>query len=180
MKNEISAEVLRSLLTYDPDSGVLRWKVRPGIKSNVMPGDKAGYIRRTRGTHCFMRIKIHKHEYQVSHVIWCIVTGEWPSYEIDHRDTNSLNNRWLNLREATRHQQMANRRTQSNNTSGYKGVGFNKKTGKWVSRIKVDGRVKFLGHFFTPEDAHEAYKIAAQVLFGEFANDGIISSGGEA
>jgi hypothetical protein len=108
-------------------------------------------------------------EYQSHHVAWCIVTGEWPATEIDHIDKNPMNDRWSNLRLATRVQQAANRNLQSNNTSGYKGVRWSKRDKKWIARITFDGNIKDLGYFDNPEEAAHAYNKGAIRYHGEFA-----------
>ncbi len=86
---------------------------------------------------------------------------------IDHVNGNGLDNRRVNLRQATHIQNMRNRRTGSNNTSGFKGVGLHR--GRWQARIWVAGSMKSLGLFATPEMAARAYDAAAVELFGEFA-----------
>jgi hypothetical protein len=92
------------------------------------------------------------------------LTG-WP--RVDHRDGNGLNNRRSNLRPATARQNMQNRRIQSNNTSGYKGVG--RQWNRWRATIQIDGRQVHLGTFGDPADAARAYDAAAREHFGEFA-----------
>lgn len=88
---------------------------------------------------------------------------------VDHIDGDGLNNRRSNLRAATRSENIRNRRTNTNNTSGYKGVSFNRKLGVWVSYIFIDGRNKYLGKFREPQEAHHAYCAAAKKYYGEFA-----------
>ena len=87
----------------------------------------------------------------------------------DHADTNGLNNQRSNLRAATRSQQGANRNKGKNNTSGYKGVSWHKRDKKWVSRIKISGKLIHLGNFDDIKDAAKAYNEAAIKYFGEFA-----------
>lgn len=92
-------------------------------------------------------------------------TGEY----CDHINGNGLDNRRANLRLATSSQNGANRRRASNNSSGYKGVSWNRVTGKWQAMIRVNKRQINLGSYATPEAAHQAYCEAAQKHFGEFA-----------
>jgi len=89
--------------------------------------------------------------------------------EIDHRDTDSLNNCRSNLRIATRRQQCYNRRVQSNSKSGYKGVFWDKCKEKWLCQITVDGQTKFLGYFTDPRKGAKAYNEAARKYHGDFA-----------
>lgn len=93
---------------------------------------------------------------------------------VDHAFHNTLDNRrkinWKdNLRIATMEEQARNRRVQTTNTSGYKGVSFNKKLQKWKSYIRVDGKIKHLGVFLKKEEAYAAYCAAAKLYYGEFA-----------
>jgi len=87
----------------------------------------------------------------------------------DHKDRNLLNNQRLNLREATKSQNMRNRKIHSNNKSGYKGVSWNKLMQKWQATILVNAKVIHLGYFDNPKDAYIAYCQAADQYFGEFA-----------
>lgn len=88
----------------------------------------------------------------------------------DHRDGSRLNNRRLNLRIATRLQNSANRRLNSTSTSGFKGVCFDKRAGKWKAAISVNRKKIYLGLYQNTSDAHVAYKTAAVKYFGEFSN----------
>jgi HNH endonuclease/AP2 domain len=106
------------------------------------------------------------------------VEGRWPKGEIDHVNGNKDDNRWENLREATRSQNIANARTPGCNTSGYKGVYFDRSKPRvkpWRASITVDGRTVRLGYFATPEKAWLAYVLAARKHYGDFAR---IEAGG--
>ena len=85
----------------------------------------------------------------------------------DHRDGDGLNNRRLNLREASRAANSRNSRMQKNNLSGFKGVSPTK-SDKWRARIAVDGSQISLGVFDSPEAAHRAYCEASKRLHGDF------------
>jgi len=100
---------------------------------------------------------------------WLYVTGSWPDFEVDHVNLDGTDNRWANLRLATSSQNQRNRRLQSNNTSGYKGVHKLKNNGKFLAYIKVHGKQKRLGIFDTAEQAYEHYVAAAEELHGEFS-----------
>jgi hypothetical protein len=167
-----TAEELRSIFNYDPSTGVLTWKVSPS--TNVQIGDVAGNIHSSQeGYTCWM-ICVFGKKYKAHRVIWCLVTGEWPTSLIDHRNCLATDNRWENLRIATDAQNSQNSRRPATNTSGFKGACFNKRNKKWFAQIKKDKKRHFLGFYETPEDAHEAYCLAADLLFGEYANHGEI------
>lgn len=88
----------------------------------------------------------------------------------DHRDGNKANNQRGNLRIATRQQNLQNVGAKRRNTSGFKGVCFVKRTGKWRASIRNNGQPKFLGDYCSPELAHAAYVAAATKMHGEFLN----------
>lgn len=91
-----------------------------------------------------------------------------PSLVTDHIDGDRLNNRRSNLRVATRSQNSQNCRMHVINTAGQKGVSRTR-NGTYQARIVYQGRIRHLGTYATPEEAHEAYCKAAVELFGEFA-----------
>jgi len=88
--------------------------------------------------------------------------------EVDHIDGDRQNNCLSNLRWCTRAENQRNVGKRITNTSGYKGVSFHKRDGKWQVRIRVDGKQKHLGYFHTPEEAAAVYREAAKREFGEF------------
>ncbi len=88
---------------------------------------------------------------------------------VDHIDGNGLNNQRANLRVASHRQNLNNRGKNANNTSGYKGVSINKKTGLWVAQITEESRRVNLGYFKDPASAARAYDAAARLHHGEFA-----------
>lgn len=92
-----------------------------------------------------------------------------PKEEADHRDRNTLNNRRENIRKATRLQNGSNRGLQSNNTSGFIGVHWIKKSKNWVARIKHKQKLIHIGCFDSPEEAARAHDKYAKQLHGEFA-----------
>jgi len=97
------------------------------------------------------------------------VLGTPDGIDTDHINGNKLDNRKENLRFCNGSQNMANQGKLSNNTSGYKGVTWDKLNKKWKSQIKVYGINIHLGRFINVEDAANAYKEAAIKYFGEFA-----------
>lgn len=89
-----------------------------------------------------------------------------PKIMVDHSNGNTLDNRRINLRIASRAQNGGNRKLNSNNQSGLKGV--YQKGKKWCASIRENGKLTFLGNHDTPLAAHEAYCAAAKRIFGEF------------
>jgi hypothetical protein len=97
------------------------------------------------------------------------IMGSPSGFVIDHINGDTLDNRWSNLRLATKKGNAANRGLDRSNTSGYKGVKWSKAAGKWVAAIVSDDRTIHLGVFVDPVDAARAYNTAALLHFGEFA-----------
>lgn len=87
----------------------------------------------------------------------------------DHINGNGLDNRRSNLREATTSQNGHNRRRDQDSASGFKGVSWHARSGKWQVLIRANGPQRFLGYFATAEQAAHAYDAAARELHGEFA-----------
>jgi HNH endonuclease len=148
---------LRELLHYDKATGEFRWLERVG--NELRPGIVAGSVN----------IRVQGRHYSAHQLAWLYTTGRWGRPMIDHRDGNSMNNRWSNLRLATASQNNANRRLPGHNTSGYKGVVYCHKSRRWRGFIRYRGRVNYLGSFATPEAAHAAYVAAAPKVHGKFA-----------
>lgn len=91
--------------------------------------------------------------------------------DVDHIDGNGLNNTRENLRIATRTQNNANRGAPHNNTTGYKGVSYDKARGKYLAKITVNKKQIQLGRHATAELAYAAYLEASKRLFGDFHHD---------
>lgn len=94
------------------------------------------------------------------------------SEHVDHKNLAPLCNVRSNLRLATRSQNQMNTDLHANNTSGYRGVSWDKSSKKWQSRIYINGKSRYLGHFNDPAEAYAAYCKAALEFHGEFANLG--------
>jgi hypothetical protein len=159
----ITAEKLREILDYDPETGVFTWRVTLSIRAPS--GSTAGTCcndGRVNITICGRRYKAHR-------LAWLYVHGEWPPELIDHIDGNPSNNRIANLRPATCRQNGANAKRSVSNTSGFKGVCWDGVNRRWRAHITLNGKTKCLGRFDKIEDASAAYRKAAERCFGEFA-----------
>jgi HNH endonuclease/AP2 domain len=142
--------------------GFLRGSKRTGGRA------KAGSIAGSSGHHRGYRyIKIDGKLYASSRLAFLYMTGEWPQHFVDHIDRCRNNDKWDNLRPATRSQNTANRK--GINRSGFKGVSWNIKNREWVAQIQVNGIKRRLGGFDNPSDAHARYIEAAREAFGEYA-----------
>lgn len=170
-----SPEELRQLLRYEPETGKLFWLPRPremfatsrafGLWNTRFAGQEAFTSLNNNG---YRHGKVFGIGLLASRVIWAMQTDAWPTEHVDHRDTDRSNNRWDNLRSATHAQNMHNQGGRRS-SSGLKGVHWDKRDRKWRAQIMRDGKKHFLGNFTSAEAAHEAYKVAAGRLHGEFA-----------
>jgi hypothetical protein len=162
-----SAEQFRVMLDYDPDTGILTWRHRPDhpVQWNAKwAGKQAGTFG--DGT---VTLRIKRRPYKAHRIAWLLVHGEIPEADIDHINGDWRDNRIANLRLASRSQNNWNARLAKNNTSGFKGVTWDKKAEWWMAQIHYEKSPHFLGYFKTPEQAHDAYREAAIRLRGEFA-----------
>lgn len=159
-KERISADALKTILRYEPESGDFYWISR--LSNRAPPGSIAG-IAGERG---YKAIHIRGRKYFAHRLAWFYVYGVWPD-RIDHIDGNPSNNRIDNLRICTQSQNNANACLRSDNSSGHKGVTWH--NNRWQARIKCDGRSIYLGRFEDKSAAQSAYQSAAYALFGEFA-----------
>jgi hypothetical protein len=141
-------------LAYDPTTGIF---TRNGCVAGTVNGQ--GYVQ----------IKLEGRAYLAQRLAWFAVTGEWPENDVDHRNRNKQDNRFVNLRKATGAQNLRNRGKQKNNTSGFKGVSWSAGRGAWLAMIHDGTKNKYLGYFATRENAAKAYDAAALEYHGEFA-----------
>jgi hypothetical protein len=159
--SELTAERLRELLHYNPETGEFTWVAAPRAQRQV--GDRAGFANNG-----YRLIGIAGQRYYEHRLAWLYMTGEWPPENIDHRDLDRSNNQWTNLRLATYSQNAFNRPHRRVSASALKGA-CKTKNGKWRSSIRLNGRKIHLGIFETEEAAHAAYAAASRQHYGEFA-----------
>jgi len=180
----ITQAQLRSILDYDPKSGVFTWRKRTAINrfaGGMLLSDQyrrrwntryAGKVAGTRHSRGYWSICLTdtsgKRPYLAHRLAWFYVYGVWPDAELDHINRDKLDNRIENLRAATRSQNQANNHAQRNNKVGMRGV-MASYNGKFMARIRKHGRVVHLGAFLTVEEAKAAYDEAAERIHGEFA-----------
>jgi len=158
----LTACFIRSILEYNPESGQFIWKIRP--RKRTPAGSVAGFIREGR-----LLIGIDGRAYRAHRLAFLWMNGVWPKNEVDHKDRNSLNNKWDNLREATRVQNLANRAVRKNSRTGVKGVYFDPRRKKYRASIGHGGKQIFLGHYDSLIAAQSVYTETAFKLNGEYA-----------
>lgn len=154
-----SAEDLRKLLDYNPATGQLFWRPRldgPYRFNSRYAGQEAGCVSSGDG---YRTVSIGKKRYYSHRIIWKLVHGVEPIF-IDHIDGDRLNNRLFNLRSVTEAENRRNACINSKNTSGITGVAPDKKHGGWIARIKINGANRYIGKFYSLDEAAAARKLA--------------------
>ncbi len=166
-RKELPIAFICVALAYCPDTGKFTWKDRPDIppKAYRRRGKPAG----TRNKDGHVVIEIAGFKYPAHRIAWATVTGVWPIKDIDHINGDRADNRWSNLREATRQENLRNMKRRPNNKSGFKWVSWCKATNSWKAQIRMLGTNRHIGCFKTPEEAHKAACEAAKKHHKEFA-----------
>ena len=160
----LSQDLLHELFEYR--DGKLFWKKVTSHRVDVI-GKEVGCV----SSYGYRVTKLHGKNYFVHRLIYAMFHGEVPSV-LDHVDGNTLNNQIENLRPATMLQNSYNQKNYKNNTTGVKGVNFNKQCGKFSARCQVNKKQNWLGFFPTLELAEKAVKAFRTEHHGEFANHG--------
>ncbi len=155
----LTAEKVRELLDYDPETGAIHWRV--SVNNRVKVGVLAGW-KRPDG---YLQIRIDGKLYKAHRLALLIINGTWPTDQVDHINGVRDDNRITNLREASRSLNQQNQmRPRSDNTSGYLGVSWNSACKSFMARIMIQGKLLYLGSFTDPAEAHQAYLTAKRQL----------------
>lgn len=164
---EITQEYLKSILDYNPETGEFIWKQRCDVPK-VWNIHYAGKMAGSQDKDNYWIICIENKQYKAHRLAWLYMTGMQP-VEIDHIDLNQANNIFSNLRNVTSAQNKYNQRIPKTNTSGLKGVTFNKNAKKWLAQISVNDKNRYLGVYKCPALAYIKYCLEAHKLRGEYA-----------
>jgi len=157
----LDIQKVKELLSYDPKSGFFTWNVdRTG---GVKTGDRAGYINRDG----YRAIKVQGKLYAAHRIAFLMMHGYLPK-TIDHIDRDRDNNAISNLRECSESQNQFNKSALKSNTSGKKGVTWNKSAGKWQAQSTHAGKQNYLGIYDSLEEASDAYQNFCSQKHGEF------------
>lgn len=169
-----SSEYLASLLEPDFENGRLFWKVRRS--RHAYPGAEAGgeHVQPRRGSNGetrYWELRIDGKTFRRGHILFCLANGYFAAPFLDHINGNSLDDRLINLRPATRAQNAQNIRRRIP-MSLPMGVRLNKKCKsrpRYWATITPNGTREYLGSFDSPEEASAVYQAARKKYYGEFA-----------
>lgn len=160
----MNQQELKTLLHYDPPTGVFRWRF--GRKNGqTQPWSEAGYYN----SHGYRVIMVNHKPYPAHRLAWLYMTGEWPGKEVDHKNLIRDDNRWGNLRSASVFQNQWNTGLRSTNTSGVKGVYFDKRKQKWIGSFRANGLRFYTEGFGSSAEAAQALTTLREANHGEFA-----------
>lgn len=157
--NDLTAETLRSLLYYDPNTGIFTRRQSSGT---AKAGDVAGWIE----PHGYRKINVAGRKYYAHRCAIFYMTGKWPDKNIDHIDGNRLNNAYWNLRCVSQQINTQNLRgPRSDNKAGVLGVCYHRAAKKFMAEIKdANGVRHYLGLYKTKDQAESAYLEAKRKL----------------
>lgn len=154
-----TAEELRTLLDYSPDTGLFAWRMKRG---RMMVGSNAGHAKQSDG---YIYIFLKRRLYLAHRLAWLHIHGAWPLAEIDHVNGNKSDNRLCNLRDVSRNVNAQNVRSAlARKSPGLLGTSYNKARRKWVASVKMNGKNHHLGTFTTTDEAHAAYLSAKRKI----------------
>lgn len=165
MRTGLTAERVRELLDYEPETGEFRWRI---ARSGVVVGKVAGY----KAHNGYMQLKVDYRIYAAHRLAWLHFYGEWPVNEIDHINCVKDDNRIVNLRDVSNQANSQNRRearrmsTPSPFSTGLLGTYFNQRRRCFIANISnpITGKYEYLGRYATAEEAHAVYLEAKRRL----------------
>ncbi len=171
MTNKELLNYCKEFLSYDPESGVLTWKKRVNKYSRVKIGGAAGSLHPDGG----LRIQLKGKKYLAHRLAFLMSHSFLPTF-IDHINGERTDNRIKNLRECTNAQNCTNRGANKNNTSGYKGVSWERRDKKYKAQIALDNKKVYLGLHNCKHEAARVYNLAARMYHGhEFCYTNLIA-----
>ncbi|WP_296257782.1 MULTISPECIES: HNH endonuclease [unclassified Pseudomonas] len=159
MKKLITAERLRELVSYDPETGLMHWR-------EAIQRVRAGAVCGSLNNHGYRQIGIEKKTMMVHRLVWLYVHGYHPTM-IDHINGNRDDNRIANLREVTNSQNQMNKSRQRNSRLGLKGVSVRGR-GRPRGEVNLNGKV-ISKAFDTPEEAYAWACMMREQVHGDHA-----------
>ena len=174
-------DLLHQLFFYNPETGDFVWRERDAgmfgsgkisaetkaKRFNTRYAGRSAIVNHSNG---YKNVTVTGFGFVRAHrVAWAMHYGVWPENDVDHINGDRADNRIFNLRCSTRSENLRNRRKFPKNKSGYVGVSFCNRRGKWNARIGVNGRYINAGYFDTKEEAAKARAKAEEKYWGEYS-----------
>lgn len=154
-KEDLTQSLLKSVLSYDPATGILVWCSKFHNKGIVL-GSRAGSLVPATG---YRSITVFGRSYPEHILIWFLYYGVWPEGQIDHKDQVRDHNWIENLRDLTFKQNMRNKMARNDSVTGHQGVWFNKRRNRYVAEITMDGKKVYQKSFMTASEAVAARRV---------------------
>jgi hypothetical protein len=176
-ESKISQEYLKSILDYDPETGIFTWKHRPREHFKTEPVWKSwntrysGAVAGGRNGGEYIIISINRRSFLAHRLSWLYMIGEFPQDQIDHINGVRDDNRIVNLRSVTNSENHRNQKKPKSNSSGVTGICWHKRKNKWHAYIRTDDKRIHLGYFDNIFEAACARK-SAENKHGFHANHG--------
>ena len=169
-----SLEYLRSRLDYNPKTGVLTWRPKPGDSreerrwNSRYAGKPTGHLRPDG----YLEVNLDYRLILAHRIAYALGKGKPipESYEVDHRNRKRSDNKLRNLRLATNVQNSCNGSGRQNvDPSIPRGVSWHRGAGKWQARLRVYGRRLHLGSYHDLSEASRVVEKARKKYHKEFA-----------
>lgn len=178
-RSDITPELCRQLLRYEPETGKLFWLPRP-LHMFTTQRSCSTWNGRFAGKEAFTNSTSKGHKkgwifniaFYAHRVAWAIYYGSWPKDQIDHVNGSPNDNRIRNLREVTHSENLRNCGLDARNTSGVNGVSWNKRKGCWQAYVCHNGKRIHLGSFTDRDVAADARR-EADLKYGYFPGHGL-------
>jgi hypothetical protein len=137
---------LKEVLDYNPETGLFTRLITAG-------GVKKGAIAGTQTKNGYITISVDNHTYLAHRLVYLYMEGYFPEHGIDHLKGIKTDNRWKEIREATKVCNGQNCQVSARNNSGFNGVGYVVSVNRWKARITIHGKQIHIGVFDSPEEA---------------------------
>jgi hypothetical protein len=147
----LNQETLKKYLTYDPETGLFRWKI---ARRRIKAGEVAGCLRPDG----YVNIMVLSKKYLAHRLAWLYVHGKFAEDFMDHINGIKNDNRIINLRSVTRSENQKNMSLRKNSISGVIGVAWNKRDQVWQVNIQRIGYGSFKSKSDAIKKSKEVYK----------------------
>ena len=163
-RKEVTIEMLREMIDYNPETGDMVWKEREGrARGRAVAGQPVGTPHPP-----YRQVTIYRNKLYVHRVAFALAHGRWPEPYCDHINGDPSDNRACNLREATHLESARNVRGHRISRSGVKGVHWHLTNRRWCVRIFNKNRQRYFGSFNTIDEAAAVARSVRKKLHGEF------------
>ena len=159
----IPIDMLKQIFSYNPLTGDVYWVIP---RRNVKAGSVAGNIDPSSG---YIRVTFAQKTLKTHRIGWALSYGVWPTLDIDHINGCKSDNRLINLRLATRTENIRNAKKKKTAQCSLKGITpYKDNVSKFIAQININGKQQYLGLYATEQEAHDKYCEVAKKEFGEF------------